>query len=128
MNHFDIEEFSSPDKPGSGRFMDKDFLENLDKAREIAGTCFVISSGYRTEEHNKKVGGSKTSSHLDGLAVDIECNNSVERHLIIDSLYQMGFSRIGVAKTFIHVDCSGDKPDVHYLYTDYRSKKLMNNK
>ena len=33
----------------------------------------VINSGYRSPELNKKVGGSPTSNHLTGCAVDIRC-------------------------------------------------------
>jgi hypothetical protein len=33
----------------------------------------IISSGYRSPEVNKAVGGSPTSNHLTGCAVDIRC-------------------------------------------------------
>ena len=33
----------------------------------------IISSGYRSAELNRKVGGSPTSNHLTGCAVDIRC-------------------------------------------------------
>lgn len=33
----------------------------------------VISSGYRSEEVNRKCGGAKGSNHLTGCAVDIRC-------------------------------------------------------
>ena len=115
LDHFKISEFDSPDKPGSGRFMDSDFLMNLDKAREIANTCFIITLGFMTPEYNKKVGGSETSSHLKGLAVKIECNNSPERYLIMCSLIQLGFARIGIAENFLHLDADGSKPDAIWL-------------
>ena len=35
------------------------------------GLPIIISSGYRSQELNKKVGGSPTSNHLTGCAVDI---------------------------------------------------------
>ena len=77
MKNFSISEFDSPDVPNSGINMDKTFLQMLDDARGIAGIPFKINSGYRTPEHNKKVGGklktptSKGSSHMYGLAADI---------------------------------------------------------
>jgi hypothetical protein len=35
-----------------------------------------ISSGYRSEELNKKIGGSKTSQHCKGQAIDIDMDGS----------------------------------------------------
>lgn len=45
--------------------------EVLDKLREVWGSAIKVSSGFRCEELNKKVGGSKTSAHLKGYGVDL---------------------------------------------------------
>jgi uncharacterized protein YcbK (DUF882 family) len=81
----------------------------LDSAREIYGKPMVINSGFRTEEHNAKVGGTANSSHLKGLAADIKCTTSADRYDLLDSLMKAGFNRIGVGKTFIHVDIDENK-------------------
>jgi uncharacterized protein YcbK (DUF882 family) len=104
LRHFSLSEFDSPDLPGSGERMCKNFLRKLDKARKLARTPFVINSGYRTDSHNKKVKGSKNSAHLIGKAADIACSNDAKRFLILQALLKVGFTRIGIAKTFIHVD------------------------
>lgn len=109
MVHFNISEFDSPDKKGSGKNMDKTFLSMLDEARHIANIPFKINSGYRTKERNKKVGGVKSSSHLKGLACDISCIDSRSRFIILNALIDAGFTRIGIAKTFIHCDIDIDK-------------------
>ena len=103
--------------------MDPKFLGLLDHARGIAGIEFKINSGYRTPEHNSKVGGkprtptSKGSSHLYGLAADINCDNSRDRSIILNALVDSGFTRIGIAKTFIHVDLDKSKSqNVCWLY------------
>lgn len=96
--------------------MDNEFLEELDAARHFAGVSFKLTSAYRCMSHNKKVNGSETSSHLKGLAVDIFCDNSAERVSIIDGLLQAGFTRIGIAHDFIHVDGDPDKQDAVWLY------------
>ena len=115
-DYFELSEFDSPDEVGSGVNMDTQFLDMINDARQYANVPFVITSGYRTKAHNKKVGGSSTSSHLKGLAADISCVNSVERLLIIAGLLDAGFSRIGIAKDFIHVDCDLSKPSCLWLY------------
>ena len=69
--YFKIPEFDSPDEAGSGFKMNYNFVELLDQARGMAGCPFRVSSGYRTKEHNLKVGGRVGSSHCKGLAVDL---------------------------------------------------------
>lgn len=117
MTYFKSSEFDSPDKPGSGELMKFDLLQKLNRARGFAGIPFVITSGYRTPEHNAKVGGVPGSSHCKGLAVDIACNTSAARFQIVNSLMMAGFNRIGIGNTFIHVDCDPEKaPGVIWTY------------
>ena len=97
--------------------MDKTFLLRLDEARERAGIPFVINSAYRTPEHNAKIGGKPNSSHLKGLAVDISVTNSRQRFIVLNALLEVGFTRIGIADTFIHVDLdSGKSKEVIWTY------------
>lgn len=103
MNYFKHEEFEC--KCGCGtNIISQKLVDRLNLARHIAGVPFVINSGCRCENHNAEIGGSKTSSHLLGLAVDIKVNNDADRFLILNGLIKAGFARIGVAKTFIHAD------------------------
>ena len=47
---------------------------SLDYARDDKGEePIIITSGYRSPEVNKAVGGAPTSNHLTGCAVDIRC-------------------------------------------------------
>jgi zinc D-Ala-D-Ala carboxypeptidase len=116
MNYFTLDEFDSPDVLGSGENMDVKFLELLDYAREEAMTSFKINSGYRTPERNAKVGGVANSSHIKGCAADISCTSSAKRLLIVQALINVGFTRIGIAGSFIHVDNDPDKNDAIWLY------------
>lgn len=114
MKYFKIDEFNCPCGKNE---MDKYFLERLDIARKYARTSFVISSGYRCPAHNKKVGGSETSSHLKGQAADIVVKNSIHRYKILSGLIKAGFTRIGIGKNFIHVDSDKTKtPRVVWVY------------
>ncbi|QDP46333.1 MAG: putative peptidase M15 [Prokaryotic dsDNA virus sp.] len=114
LKYFKHSEFDCPTLEGSGQMMNYQFLEKLDDARGLAEIPFVITSGYRTKDYNedlirRKYKASRNSSHLKGLAADIKCNTSRNRWIIINSLVLAGFSRIGVADTFIHVDLDLDK-------------------
>lgn len=89
--------------------MNEDFLAKLDKAREFANIPFIINSAYRSPEQNARVGGKPNSSHLRGLAVDIRANDSSTRYIVLNALVKVGFNRIGIASSFIHVDDDKEK-------------------
>lgn len=108
--HFSSAEFDSPDLPGSGIYMDSDFIRKLQIARNIANTPFSINSGYRTKVHNHKIKGSKDSAHTKGKACDIHTQSSRYRYLILSALLKAGFNRLGIYPTFIHVDDDYTKP------------------
>ena len=117
MKYFNYSEFDSPDVPGSGQMMDKDFLNLLDLAREKFDKPIRINSGFRSEQHNKKVGGTESSSHLKGLAVDIACKKSRDRFELINIFLDLGINRIGIANNFIHIDVDPNKsPNVIWTY------------
>ena len=119
LKYFTLSEFDSPDEPGSGSKMDKDFLEKLDYARgNVDGkTIFKITSGYRSEAWNQRAGGRVGSSHLKGLAADIACVGSRDRYIIVKALMDVGINRIGIGKTFIHCDVDKNKDaNVIWLY------------
>lgn len=107
MKHFTLSEFKC--SCCDTEEMQREFLNQLDLAREIAGVPFKITSGYRCPEHNKAVGGVQDSSHTKGLAADIACVNGPRRYKIIVALLNAGFTRIGVHRKFIHVDADHSK-------------------
>lgn len=45
----------------------------MDKVRDLLGHPVLVSSGYRSPELNAAVGGSITSSHMRGEAIDFTC-------------------------------------------------------
>lgn len=103
--YFQQHEFDSPDKPGSGANMQQVLLDKLNVAREFSDTAYRINSGFRSEAHNKAVGGESNSSHCRGFAVDISYKSGSEGYKILEGLMKAGFNRIGVYKSWIHADC-----------------------
>ena len=50
----------------------------LDPIREAWSAPIIITSGYRSDALNNAIGGSKTSAHRYGLAVDVVPNNMAD--------------------------------------------------
>ncbi|MDD4986592.1 MAG: D-Ala-D-Ala carboxypeptidase family metallohydrolase [Dehalococcoidales bacterium] len=83
---------------------------------ERIGEPIKITSGYRCEKHNKAVGGSPTSSHCKGLAIDVTCGSSRLRYQMLNAAIRMEIHRIGIYKSFIHMDIDRSKdPRVVWL-------------
>ncbi len=117
IKHFKSREFDSPDMPGSGAGMSRVFVEKLDLLRSMLGRPLKINSGLRTQAHNKRIGGKPASAHLEGLAADISCKESRKRLDIVRLALKLGIHRIGIGKTFIHLDNSRTLPQrVMWLY------------
>jgi zinc D-Ala-D-Ala carboxypeptidase len=90
-------------------------VQMLDNARGLAGVPFIITSGYRTVEHNKKVGGVDGSEHTTGLAVDLLVKDTVHGGKMLLGLVKAGFERFGFyADGHMHVDISDDKSSPSY--------------
>lgn len=77
----------------------------LDVARGLAGTSFIITSGFRTTEQNRRVGGKPNSAHLTGKAVDILCKDNFKRDMILRGIYGTKVPCfVEIAQSHIHVD------------------------
>jgi len=98
------------------------FLERLERARIRAEIPFKVQSGCRCEQHNKDEDGEEDSAHLTSEtkechASDIGARGSRPRYIILDALISVGFTRIGIANSFVHVDDDSRKdPRVAWLY------------
>lgn len=96
--------------------MDSAFLDKLLLAQKIYGRKFKINSAYRSLAWEKAQGRNGRSSHCKGIAVDIGVSNHQHRLYILVALLTVGFRRVGVAKTFIHVDDDDSKVPSLWLY------------
>ena len=102
--YFKDAEFKKCTPPCSIEDMDEDFLYMLDAIRHTAGIPLVLNSAYRSVQYEKSKGRSGSGAHTYGMAVDIRCTSGVNRLKIIEAAIKCGIVRIGIAKTYIHVD------------------------
>lgn len=114
--YFTEEEFRQANPACSLSDMSPVFMARLDEARHIAGVPFVVSSAYRPKSYELSKGRQGTSSHCLGLAIDLACASNFNRLLIVEALVKVGFRRIGIGKTFIHVDNDASKNPAIWLY------------
>ena len=114
--YFKIEDFAC--RCGCGKNnVPPGFIDKLDCARVNAGVPFKLNRGCSCLKHNRRLGSKDTSSHVKGIAVDIEARSSVRRYWIIFGLIVAGFTRIGIGRTFIHADSDPNKAkEVVWLY------------
>lgn len=82
------------------------FVSLLDQLRERAGIPLVLNSCYRSPEWEKAYGRTGTSAHCLGLAADIRCSSPENRYKIVKAALDLGVTRIGISKTYVHVDVS----------------------
>ena len=90
--------------------MDQAFLALLDEVREAAGIPLVLNCAYRSVAWDKSKGRDGKSAHTKGKAVDIRGNSSANRYKIVAAALGCGIRRIGIAKTYVHLDNDETKP------------------
>lgn len=104
----DLSVFDSPDIAGSGACMDRQLLFMLQQLEVRTGYPIFswINSGARSPSHNRKVGGVPNSSHKMPIckAVDIKAHSKTIRNNLVQAARDVGFKRIGVGNTFVHLD------------------------
>lgn len=114
LKYFSLDEFDCQ-VTGENR-MEQEFLEQLDSLRLACGFAFLITSGYRHPlEHPIEAAKVVPGTHSQGIAADIRITSSVQRHCCVKEAMRLGFTGIGVAKDFVHVDTRGTTP-VMWLY------------
>ena len=90
--------------------MDPEFIRKLDDLRSAVGRPLYVTSGYRSPNHSIEAKKAAPGTHAQGIACDIAVANGVERRQLVKQAFYLGFTGIGVAKTFIHVDTRETDP------------------
>lgn len=86
--------------------MDPVFLDCLQALRSRLGTALVIYSGYRDQTHPVETRKPRPGSHCSGKAADIHCL-AKDRYPLLAAALACGFTGVGIAPTFIHLDLCG---------------------
>lgn len=113
IGYFNTAEFESRDgkpSPYGETVVHRELIVRLNAIRIRFGKPIIVNSGYRSPEHNAKVGGVKNSFHTQGLAADIrpeDLKDLTELQKIADELNPHG--GVGFYNTFVHVDVRGEK-------------------
>ena len=71
---------------------------------------YSFSVGLQLSSFGAYFPSSSDSSHVKGFAADIKVEDSQTRFKVVTALFSVGFSRVGVADSFIHCDCDSAKP------------------
>tara|TARA_R110000803_G_scaffold9252_1_gene29355 strand:- start:517 stop:921 length:405 start_codon:yes stop_codon:yes gene_type:complete len=115
--HFNKKEFASRDGAG----MPEDVWQNikilasqLEVLRSHLNKPISVTSGFRSETHNNRIGGKKNSQHLLGKASDLQVKglkpkkvyDAIEKLISQGKMLQGG---LGLYDTFVHYDIRGEE-------------------
>lgn len=103
--NFSAAEFACKD--GSSRAIDGRLLVMLEAVRAHFGRPVRITSGYRSPEYNRRIGGASRSYHCLGQAADIQIDGTppAEVYAWLDQQYPV--SGLGLYPRWVHIDCRG---------------------
>lgn len=137
MKYFKMSEFLDSQTAKSSKivnmFLCAEHIDNmlamvndiLDPLREMFGKPILVNSGYRVPELNSLVGGSASSMHKVGMAVDITAINPIENiHLfnMIQSNFEFDqviiYVRDNIVR-FIHISYCPDGGNRHQIIRRY---------
>lgn len=111
IGYFNTAEFESRDgkpSPFGETVVHRELIVRLNAIRAAFGKPIMVTSGYRSPEHNQRVGGVKNSFHVQGLAADIQpkdLNDLDELYTLVEKFNKNG--GIGRYNDFIHIDVRG---------------------
>lgn len=102
----------------------KDLCENiLQPLRSYLMTPIIISSGYRCERLNKRIGGAKNSDHMYGRAADINGTNGHTNRDLFNAAISLGlpFDQL-IAE---YPDSQGEPDWIHISYNPERDRRQI---
>lgn len=115
--NFKWSEFESKDgapMPADAKANIKALAKELEKIRAAFNLPLNINSGYRSPEHNKRIGGVSDSQHVKGKAADFTIPGRTPKQIaiVLEGLIAEGKLKqggIGVYSNWVHYDIRGTK-------------------
>jgi uncharacterized protein YcbK (DUF882 family) len=115
--NFNLDEFASADGTAPSGEVLKNLTElakNLEVLRKHIGQPIRVTSGFRSREHNRKIGGAVNSFHVLGMAADIQVAKIKPEDVAkaIELLIAEGKMKeggLGIYRTWVHYDFRGTK-------------------
>ena len=119
MPNFKVKEFACKDGYDLIK-IDEKMVNYLQKARDYFGCPIIITSAYRTETYNCKIGGAKNSYHVKGQAADHHTKGKIDIWELARFYEYIGCKGIIVYPNdgFVHIDMREKK----YFAVDYGNK------
>ena len=108
--HFKVREFAQKDFRYDRVIVESELINVLEEIRAHFNKPVIITSGYRTPEYNKKIGGAKNSQHTKGKAADIKVSGipAKEVQKYLKNKYPNKYG-IGSYLNFTHIDVRAKK-------------------
>lgn len=119
--NFTVSEFACKD--GSDKILiDTELVEFLQKIRNYFGKPIIITSAYRNDTYNRKIGGVSNSQHCKGTAADI-CISTVEPAEIAKYAEYIMPNKGGIGQysNFVHVDVRANRS----RWTNFGTEKVV---
>lgn len=88
--------------------MQERFMTLLQELRYRYGKSMRITSGYRSPRHSIEARKKELGTHAQGIAADIYAVGP-DKYRLVKMAFELGFTGIGVASNFIHLDCSRER-------------------
>lgn len=83
-------------------------MDYLDKVREAFGKAIIVTSGFRSERLNDRIGGSDKSQHMKGQAADIRPHDIKELRSLFSTI-----RKVGGFDQLIYEEPAGRTPWIH---------------
>lgn len=85
-------------------------LDRLELLRDRVNRPIALTSAYRCPAHPEEAKKAQAGQHAKGTAFDIAVADGSQRMEIARLAIELGFNGVGVAKSFVHVDCRSGTP------------------